>query len=112
MRVVLRLSGPWELGEALGWPAIRGTVTHREESAWLVEIDKPFTYATMEFRFLVVSPRLQGSPLASAASEAVLCNMTLTTPERAFSDSPCDLSWWRGGHAMIGTMIGETAQHG
>jgi hypothetical protein len=112
MRVVLRLSDPWELGEALGWPAIRGTVTHRDDSAWLVEIDKPFTYATAEFRFLVVSQRLQGSPLASATTEAVPCNMTLTTTERAFSESPCDLSWWRGGYAMIGTMIEEAAQHG
>jgi hypothetical protein len=112
MRVVLRLSDPWELGEALGWPAILGTVIHSDGCAWLVEIAKPFTYANVEFRFLVVSPRYEGSLLASAAIEAVSCNMTLTTPERARSELPCDLSWWRGGHAMVGTMIEEAAQHG
>lgn len=104
MRVVLNLSDPWEMGEALGWPAILGTVVHTDATSWLVEIDRPFVYANAEYRFLVVSVRHVGKSLANADSEHASCNMIRTTPERASSASPCDVSWWRGGHAMIGSV--------
>lgn len=92
------------MGEALGWPAIFGTVAHADAASWLVEIDRPFVYANAVYRFLVVSARHEGKPLASANSELVLCNMIRTTPERASSSSPCEVSWWRGGHAVIGSV--------
>jgi hypothetical protein len=110
MRVVIKLSDPWEMGEALGWPAISGTVAHSEAASWLVELDRPFVHANAEYRFLVVSSRHEDKSLANAVSEDVLCNIIRTTPERASSESPCDVSWWRGGHAMIGSVRADAAR--
>jgi hypothetical protein len=109
---VIKLSDPWEMGEALGWPAIPGTVVHSDAASWLVELDQPITYANADYRFLVVSSRHEGMPLAKAALEDVPRNMVRTTAERASSESPCDVSWWRGGHAMIGSVRAEAAQPG
>jgi hypothetical protein len=110
MRVVINLSDPWEMCEALGWPAISGIVAHSDAVSWLVKIDQPFVHANAEYRFLVVSPRHEDKSLANAVSEDVPCNMIRTTPERASSESPCDVSWWRGGHAMIGSVRADAAQ--
>ena len=110
MRVVIKLSDPWEMGETLGWPAISGTVAHGDAASWLVELDRPFVYANVEYRFLVVSSRHEDKSLANAVSEDVPCNIIRTTPERASSESPCDVSWWRGGHAMIGSVRVDAAQ--
>ena len=112
MRVVLKLSDPWEMGEALRWTAISGSVVHIDHGCWLIEIDRPFVYDSAEYRFLVVSPRHEGKSLSMAVSDSIPCNMIRTTPEHASSKSPCDVSWWRGGHAMIGSIVAGAAQPG
>jgi hypothetical protein len=98
------------MGEALGWPTISGTVAHSEAASWLVELDRPFVHANAEYRFLVLFSRHEDKSLANAVSEDVLCNIIRTTPERASSESPCDVSWWRGGHAMIGSVRADAAR--
>lgn len=108
MKVVLKLSDPWEMGKEMGWPAISASVIRRDRDAWLVEIDQPFDYGGANYRYMVISPRLEGDALAQCASRSVPCNMIKTTIERASSASPCDISWWRGGHAMVGSI--EAAQ--
>ncbi len=108
MRVLLRLIDPWEMGEQLGWPAIPATVVREADDVWLVEIDRPFDYGDANYRFLVISPRHPGEQLAEHGALSVICNMIRTTEERASSASPCDTSWWRGGHSMIGSV--EVAQ--
>lgn len=108
MRVVLALSAPWEMGEELGWPAIPARVIHRDSEAWLVEIDQPFDHGGASYRYLVISARHEGDELAQCAWGPVPCSMIRTTAERAASTSPCDVSWWRGRSAMIGSI--EAAQ--
>jgi hypothetical protein len=104
MKVALCLSDPWEIGEAIGWPTLVGTVVHRDPKAWLVELDHPFKFAGVEYRFLVASARHEDSSLESSVSKEVSCNLTRTDPERVTGKNPCDLSWWRGGGAMIGSI--------
>jgi len=106
MRVVLKLSDPWDMGESLGWPQIAGVVVKEGES-WLIEIDQPFEYGGVEYRFVVVQARHVGKVLNDSVSEDLPCNMTRIASERAASEDPCDLSWWRGGHAMIGSITSE-----
>lgn len=100
------------MGEALGWPAISGSVVSSNDESWLVEIDHPFEYAGLEYRFVVVMARHEGEVLKDAATLELPCNMTRTTTERASSANPCDLSWWRGGQAMIGSVKAIAAQGG
>lgn len=92
------------MGEALSWPTILASVIHRSANAWLVEVIEPFTYANAEYRFIVVSARHAEESLAAAGSQEVPCNMIRTTRERASAADPCDVSWWRGGGAMIGSI--------
>ena len=105
MKVLLQLSDPWSMGEALGWPKICGTVAHRGSESWLVEIDQPFVYEDTEYRFVVISPRHVGEQLIGADVATVSCAMIRTTREFAESASPCDVTWWRGGHSMIGSVV-------
>lgn len=110
MRVAIKLTDPWEMGDVLGWAAIPGTVLRRDAASWLVELDTPVLYSNTEYRFLIVSSRHGDIPLAEATLQDVSCNMIRTTTERASSTAPCDASWWRGGHAMIGSIRVEAAQ--
>lgn len=103
-KVRLQLSDPWEMGVALGWRSISGSVTYVEDVDCLVELDVPFDYEGTRYQYLVISARHEGKPLAQADSIEVPCNMIRTTPELAVSDHPVDTSWWRGGGAMIGTV--------
>jgi len=105
VRVVLSLSDPWELGEALGWRPIRGVVTHQELDSWLIKIDAPFVHSDLEYQYVVISARHSGASLDQLRSQQVPCNVVRTTPERAQSETPCDVSWWRGGGAIIGTIV-------
>ena len=104
MKVVVSLSDPWDMGEALGRDTILASVIHRAANAWLLEVIEPFIYEDVEYRFIVVSPRHAGKSLAGSVSQDVPCNMIRTTPERAMAADPCDVSWWRGGGAMIGAI--------
>ena len=104
MRVSLSLADPWEMGETLGWPTILGSVIHHSADAWLVEVLEPFTYADAEYRFIVVTARHAERPLAASEAQDVPCNMIRTTHERMSAGHPCDVSWWRGGGAMIGSI--------
>ena len=112
MRVVLELSDPWDMGETLGWPKITGTVVAEQDDSWLVEVDAPFEYSGSQYQYIVISARHVDTSLEGAISTAVSCNMIRTTSERAVSAAPCDVSWWRGGRAMIGSVVAEAAQHG
>lgn len=103
MQAIINLSDPWKMGEELGWPEIKCTVVHKGRDGWLIEIDHPFVYEKIEYRYVVVSPRLEGTSLANSIKENVFCSMLRTTTDRALSENPCDTSWWRGGGgAMIG----------
>jgi hypothetical protein len=107
LRVTITVSDPWDLGEAIAWQAIRGAVAHMQADAWLVKVDSPFVHSDLEYQYLVVSPRHVDSRLERATSEQVECNIIRTTPERASSAAPCDVSWWRGGGAIIGALAAE-----
>ena len=78
MRVVLKLSDPWEMGEELGWPPILATIVHRDGGSWLVEIDQPFDYFGVTYQYLVVSPRHEGEPLNEATSKSIASNYQRT----------------------------------
>ncbi len=80
-KLVLHLSKPWEVGEALGWSPLPALVDQRDEDRWLVELEKPFRFQQSEFRYFVVSPRLDGWHLAEADSTEVPCKITPIDPE-------------------------------
>ena len=103
--VELSLSDPWKLGEYLRWRSLEALVLREDHDGWLVELVQPFQYQDREYRYVVVQSRHEGEELAQVSEGVeISCCMTLTTVERANSDNACDVSWWRGGHAMIGSI--------
>lgn len=90
-RIVIHLSKPWEIGEALGWEALPATVCHRDRERWLIELDSPFSFRHVDYRYFVVSPRLPGWGLDDAEMLEVPCLITPVPAARAMGDHPCDV---------------------
>lgn len=88
-RIVIHLSRPWEIGEALGWEALPATVCHRDRERWLVELDEPFRFQRVEYRYFVLAPRLPGWGLDDAEMLEVPCSLTPVSPARAHGERPC-----------------------
>jgi hypothetical protein len=55
---------------------------------------------------LVASVRHEGKTLSEIKEgNAVLCALTLVPDEKFDPGKPCDVSWWRGGGAVIGDIV-------
>ena len=80
----------------------QATVEILKPDAVLLRLHSPFDYDNKAIEYAVASVRLEGDTLTNLEDgEYVLCNVTFITKERATSEDPLDLSWWRGGGAMI-----------
>ncbi len=105
--VIIGLSDPWELGNELGWPDIRGRVIAVDldfggVERMLVELDEPFEWKGVECRYFVGSPRHEGRTFRTVAEgDSVPCGWIRISSERARGASPLDTGWWRGGAAII-----------
>jgi hypothetical protein len=76
-----------------------------KNEAALIQLDKPVMFENAECEFFVGATRHEGVSLESILdNEPILCNLTRISAERAASDNPLDLSWWRGGIGMICTL--------
>jgi len=104
-KVVMRISDPWELGEALKWEALDAEIISVIGDNILIRLLKPFVYRETRCEFFVASPRHEGDHIEALSNDKTLfCGMTRVTPEQANSNNPFDLSRWRGGVALIGNL--------
>jgi hypothetical protein len=79
----------------------------RDEEAGvaLVKLERPFVFREMTCLFFVVSPRHKGQRLADLdCGKEVFCGMTRISETQAGSDKPTDLSCWRGGLGIVGSL--------
>lgn len=101
----MRISDPWELGEALKWQAFDASIISVEGDDVLIRLLKPFVYKGVICEFFIASPRHEGDQVACLANgKSLFCGMTHIPPEQANSNRPFDLSSWRGGIAVIGNL--------
>ena len=107
-KVILLLSDPFELGEALGWPALDATVCHTkiksgEITSIVIKLTNSFNYKITHCEYFVASPRHEGVNFNQLQSgEPVISALTRVSVDQINSDKPFDLSSWRGGVAIIG----------
>ncbi len=107
LTVTIKLSEPWNMGELLGWKALQGKVIKTEErdkhvEAAIIQLNEPFAYEGVSCEYFVASPRYEGVFLDSLLTKKkVICALTRIPPEQVESLAPFDLSWWRGGVALI-----------
>jgi hypothetical protein len=75
------------------------------KEALLLKLHTPLSYRGINCEYFVASPRHEGTDLESLVSGAVVTFAFTRIPEdRATSANAFDLSWWRGGIGLIGTL--------
>jgi hypothetical protein len=101
--LVLHLSKPWEVGEALRWMPLPARIDRNEGDRWLVELREPFQYGGTEFRYFMLSPRLEGWQLSEADAAEVPCEILPIDPATGaphrIPPSPAD-----GSTEMVGSV--------
>ena len=103
--VVLKISEPWDIGEQLGWSALEASVHAVSDSAVLIKLTHPFSSREVLCEYFVATPRLDGDSVSDLlAGRSVFCALTRVSSEQALSSAPFDLSRWRGGVALIGSV--------
>ena len=108
-QILITVSDPWDVGEAVNWQAIRGQLLQTESTdsggKALVRFDHPIRYHGAEYNHAVASPRHEGRNIAEIrAGKSVVCALTAISDEQAQSNNSMDTSTWRGGLAFIGDM--------
>ncbi len=108
-RVTLSITDPWELGEAIRWQPLHGEVLQFSDDVQggraLVRLDAIVEYGGRGWNYVVVSPRHEGSRIASIqAGNPVLVACTGVTDSEAESYVRVVPETWRGGLAFIADM--------
>ena len=107
MRIVVRISDPWDLGEPIEWKPLEGTllqiIEDEQGGKALIVLDHGVAYRGAEWRYLVASVRHMGDKIAMLQSgKKVFSSMIGISNEQAASAQPLDTGHWRGGLALIG----------
>jgi hypothetical protein len=105
--ILIVVSDPWNVGEALGWKPIQGqllgTRTVNGAGRALIKFNDPVSYRKQSYCYAVASPRLEGRDISEIREGKVLgCAITGISDEQAVSCNPMDISKWRGGFAFVG----------
>lgn len=113
MKVIIKITDPWELGEFLDWKSLEGSIlllSRSDGESALVKLDDPFTYKNIFCEYLIVSPRHKEGKFDDLIEEqSIFCNLIRISQEQADSKNPFNLSSWRGGIAIIGSI--ESGHH-
>lgn len=115
MSVAIMVSDPWDFGTIHGNGPFYGKILKvgkiTPEEGWgfalaaLIRLNAPLKTKGAEDEYLVASPRFKGYEInAIGMGERVDCGMVRISSERATSSNPFDLSWYRGGHGLDGTV--------
>lgn len=71
----------------------------------LVRLRDPIQFRGVSWEYLVARPTKASRDLSEVATNSTVDSaMTGVPNHRATSSDPLDLSWWRGGLAMLGSM--------
>jgi len=108
--VLINLTDPWELGEALGWKSFKGKIIRidSDKERWraLIELEYEMNHSGLSFRFLVASPRHGEDRI-----EYMTHKKRVTCAFIGIQDVPKSAVYmpntenWRGGIAFIGDMV-------
>jgi len=109
MSVAVMVSDPWEFGTAHGVGPFTAKVvkTGKDESGLLkalLRLDVPVVFEGVRYEFIVAESRAVSHPIEGLAHGSSACSMTAISSDQANSSKPLDVSWWRGGGALIGSV--------
>ena len=106
--VEIIMSEPFELGsKPITATVVTSGVAHDAPGVLsvLLRLAEPITYRGVQWEYLVARPRRAAKDLHEVATGSTVdSNMTGVAVDRASSPDPLDLSWWRGGLGIIGSI--------
>ncbi len=108
--VIIQLSEPWDLGEILKWKPLEGVILKEKieqlNSSIIIQLEEPFDYKNVSCEYFVASPRYEGDSFENLKGrKGIFSGLTRISKEQFNSSDPFDLSWWRGGIALLGEIL-------
>ena len=112
LHVDVVVSDPWELTASDGSVRFPARVVQAmtfasgaDEERVVIEFRDPVEWHGDSFRFFVAQHRHRaGLAEELVRGRSVECGLTAVSEERASSPDPFDVSWWRGGLAVVATV--------
>lgn len=107
-RIEITVSDPWDFVTECGSGPFPATVLRagsdgsKEVPDLLISLDSPPRFQNTECKLFVARPR--ATPSKGSRLQDMPVALTLIPEERLKSENPLDLSWWRGGIGLIGTL--------
>ena len=78
---------------------------NQKEEALLLQLENPVVFEGTSCEYFVAGPRHVGDSVSKLVDgSAVYCGLARIPEDKATSSDPFDLSWWRGGVGLIGTL--------
>jgi hypothetical protein len=80
------------------------SISH-DPTAIALLLREPITIGEKMFSHAVAAPRHEGDSVSELLDgKRMISALTLVSDQQFPAKSPCDLSWWRGGNAVIATI--------
>lgn len=104
-KILMRISDPWELGQALHWEAFDAEIVAVSGDNLLIHLVRPFLYKETVCEYFVASPRHERDHVdILSKGQSLFCGLTRIPSAQAHSIDPFNLTGWRGGIAAIGNL--------
>jgi hypothetical protein len=104
-RLRFTVSDPWEFETENGFNEFDGKIVSVENDALLFQGDVGVKLDSLTYNSFICSPRLDSGSLSQLKNNTDMwCSATALSQEKVQSKNPFDLSWWRGGGGLIGTL--------
>lgn len=105
MKLLFTVAEPWVFETNNGFSSFEVIIEAVKGSSLLLKANDPIRVDKCEYRMLVCSPRLEGVQIDEiVVGTSISCSVTCLSNERASQSNPFDLSWWRGGGALLGSV--------
>ena len=112
IKVSIVISDPWDFITEQGEGPITGKIIKVGANSWkpgqdaiLIHIDTPLKFKGVCCEYFIATPRHELESIAALKDgNAIVCNFARIPSDKANSNNPFDLSWWRGGIALVGTL--------
>jgi len=113
MTVEIIVSDPWDFGTAHGAGPFKACLTcaasdpnrAMKGTAAVFKLEETRMFRDVKCEYFVAQTRHEGSDLERlSVGEPVNCNLICIPVERALSDNPLDLAWWRGGVSLLASV--------
>ena len=100
------VSDPWEFQVENGSASFNAIVEREKEAAMLIRADTPIKSGEIVSTYWLITSRHKDSDFLSLSAEVPLACNGIPVPQKHFKEAQnLDMSWWRGGGAVVGSIV-------